>query len=324
MRILLRNIVAPLALTLSLTGAALAGSYPEKPITVIVPYSAGAATDLAFRQIQPRLSEILGQQIVVENKGGASGISGTQSAAKATADGYTLLVGSLQTHGINPALYKSLPYDPVKDFTAISRVDVSPLLLAASSSLGVDNIEDLVELAKQKPDALSFGSSGSGTSNHLAGELFNAIAGTRIVHVPYTNVPQGLTDLMSGSIAMMFYAYLPLRPAIESGKVNILLTTAGERVPFLPDVPTSAEAGMGELDLTAWTGIYAPAGTPQEVVDIVYAAVEEAMKDEALLALMAASGSAAAVLPPAEFAEFTKVESERYKPLVESSGAQVQ
>ncbi len=300
-----------------------AADFPSRPVRLIVPFPAGSNIDGTARQIAPRLSEVLGQQIVVDNRGGAGGTIGATLAARAPADGYTLLMGNAPTHGMAPHLYKNLAYDPIKDFTPIGRIDSASFVLVVTAGLPVQSVADLVAYAKARPGQLNFASTGKGTTAHLSGALFNSKAGVDVKHIPYNNVAQAFVDIAGGTVAMMFYPYQQLIPIIQSSKARMLATTGVKRASYLPQVPTVIEAGLADFSALAWHGFYGPAGIPPKVVDVMYAATVKTMADAKLTASLAATGIDVDLAPPREFAAFTKAEIERYRQLIALAGSSI-
>ncbi|GAA4324446.1 tripartite tricarboxylate transporter substrate binding protein [Pigmentiphaga soli] len=247
-----------------------ADAWPDKPIRLIVPFPPGGATDILARQIGQKLGERLKVQVVVDNRGGAGGNIGTGMAAKAPADGYTLLLAPGSTLAINPSLYSELPFDPVKDFEPISQLVVVPYVLVVHPSVPVRSVRELIALAKAKPGSLTYASSGSGQATHLAGVLFNQQAGTSMLHVPYKGAGPASADLVGGQVSMMFANMGSMLPFIKSGKAIPLGTTTAQRSPLLPEVPTVAESGVPGYEISEWFGIAAPAGTPRAIADRVH------------------------------------------------------
>jgi len=301
--------------------AAHAAGYPSRPVRLIVPFAAGSNIDGTARQIAPKLSEVLGQQIVVDNRGGAGGTIGATLAARAQPDGYTMLMGNAPTHGMAPHLYKNLAYDPVKDFTPIGRIDSASFVLVVSAGLPVQTVAELVTYARSKPGILNYASSGNGTTAHLSGTLFNHKAGVDMKHIPYNNVPQAFVDIASGAVAVMFYPYQPLIPLIQTQKARLLATTGIKRASYLPNVPTVIEAGLADFSALAWHGFYGPAHMPQKVVDVIYAAAAKTMTDPKVVASLVATGIDVDLAPPREFAAFTRMEIERYRQLIAMAGS---
>ena len=300
-----------------------AADYPLRPVRMIVPFPAGSNIDGTARQIAPKLSEVLGQQVVVDNRGGAGGTIGATLAARAPADGYTLLMGNAPTHGMAPHLYANLAYDPIKDFTPIGRIDSASFVLVVAAGLPVQSVAELINYAKARPAQLNFASTGKGTTAHLSGALFNSKAGVDVKHIPYNNVAQAFVDIAGGTVAMMFYPYQQLIPVIQSGKARLLATTGVKRASYLPNVPTVIEAGLADFSAFAWHGFYGPARTPQKVVDVVYAAAVKTMSDPKVVASLVATGIDVDLAPPREFAVFTKAEIERYRHLIAMAGSAI-
>lgn len=313
------------AAVLTLAGVpASAAAYPAKAIHVVVPYPPGTSTDLTAREIVPALATNLGGQIIVDNRGGASGIVGAEEVTRAAPDGYTLLFATSQTQAIDLSLYAKLNYSPVKDFAPIGKVADVPMVLVVSPSLGVRTVAELVALAKAKPGKLNYASSGVGTTAHLSGALFQHDADIDIVHVPYTSAAQAFSDLMNGEVGLMFYPYLPLSPLIQAGKVIALATTGTERPPYLGQVPTMQEAGYKDFLISAWFAIYGPATLPRPIIEQVSAALQKTLRDPDVAKHLLATGSDPTPGTPEELAQFTRSEIERYKAVVALSGAKVE
>jgi tripartite-type tricarboxylate transporter receptor subunit TctC len=301
-----------------------AADYPERPIRMVVPFASGSNIDITARQIMPKLAEFIGQPIVVDNRGGAGGTIGAAVVAKAPADGYTLLMGNAPTHGMAPSIYKNLAYDPVKDFAPIGRISTASFVLAVSAALPAKSVADLVSYAKARPGQLNYASSGNGTTAHLTGVLFNNKAGVEIKHVPYNSVPQALIDIGNGSVALMFYPYQPLIPMVQLGKVRLLAATGAKRLSYLPELPTVIESGLPGFTAFAWHGLYAPAGIPRRIGDIVYAALTKTVKDPKVVSALVSGGVDVDLLPSAEFGAFTKSEIERYSQIIALAGAKIE
>ena len=314
---------AVVAAVLASTGTTLAADYPNRPVRMVVPFAAGSNIDGTARQIAPKFSEFLGQQVVVDNRGGAGGTIGATLVAKSQPDGYTILMGNAPTHGMAPHLYANLAYDPIKDFTPVGRIDTASFVLAVSATLPVQSVAELVAYAKARPSALNYASSGNGTTAHLSGTLFNIKAGVDLKHIPYNSVPQALVDLSSGAVAIMFYPYQALMPLVQSNKVRMLATTGQKRASYLPALPTVMEAGIPDFVALAWHGIYAPAGTPKAIADRIYAALAKTMVDPKVVASLIATGIDVDLAPGSEFAAFTKQEVDRYRLLIALSGAKI-
>jgi len=324
MRRILASALLVFFAAIGVSGARAASEYPSQPIHLVVAYPPGTATDLAARQIVPKLAQLLGTEVIVDNRGGAGGIVGTQAVARAAPDGYTLLFATGQTQAINLSLYAHLPYDPVKDFTPVARVAQTPMVLVVPPSLGVHSVDELITLAKSKPGTLNFASSGAGSSAHLSGALLGSEAGLSITHTPYTSAAQAFSDLMNGDVSLMFYPYLPLSPLIQAGKLVPLATTAAERPTYLQKVPTMTEAGFKDFLVVPWFGIYGPAGLPKPIVDKIAAAVDQTLKDPDTQKRLLAVGTDPDFGGPDTLAQFTRDEIARYRKFVALSGAKVE
>lgn len=321
----MKRLTVLLATSLAMIASAASGQgFPDRPLTMVVPYAAGAQTDILARQVAPTMSKKLGQEIVIDNRGGGSAIPGTQFVSKATADGYTLLFGSLQTHAINAGLYSNLPYDPVEGFVPIARTDTLPLFFAVNSDLHVDSIADLVALAKAKPGELSYASSGIGSSAHILGEMLKQQAGIDIVHVPYNQTTQAFTDVMTGAVAMIVYTYLPLQPVLESGKVKIIAIASEKPSALYPEAPTMASLGYTGFEISPWHGIYAPRGTPPAIVEKLTAAAHAALQEQEVIDSFARGGAEPYFANSNDFLSFTADQVAVYRQLVKASGAKIE
>ena len=257
-------------------GAAHAQSYPSKPVRMIVPFAAGGPTDLFARVIAQKLSEMWGQQVIIDNRPGASAIIGAEVAAKAAPDGYSLLMATSSSHAANVSLFSKLPYDPVKDFAPISLVGTTPLILVVHPSLSVNSVNELISLAKSKPGQLNF--AGGSTSAQAGGELFKMLANVNMVHIPYKSNAPGLADLIGGQVQLMFDALNTALPQVKAGKIKALAVTSATRTSAAPELPTMVEAGIPGYELVPWFGLYAPAGTPKDIVSKISADVAKVVK----------------------------------------------
>lgn len=298
-------------------------AWPSKPVRFIVPFAAGGGTDTVSRLICDHLSRTLGQSFVIDNKGGAGGNIGTVEIARAAPDGYTIGLISVASHTLNPMLYSRLPYDPDKDLIAISRVALLANLLGVTQSLPVGNVADLVALCKKEPGKYSFASSGPGTSLHLSGELFKAMAGVDIVHVPYKGAGPAYGDLISGTVQMMFANMPSMLPQVRGGKVKGLGVTSAERSAAAPDIPAIAETIKGYV-ATSWYGVGAPAGTPEPIVARLEAAIGEALQSPEIQKRW--KGDLGLDLPPAGragFAEFLAADRKAWEPAAKASGVRL-
>jgi tripartite-type tricarboxylate transporter receptor subunit TctC len=291
------------------TLAAGAQAYPSKPIRLISPFPPGAVVDTLCRTLAAPLGELLGQPVIVENRTGAGGNIGMEVVAKAAPDGYTIGMGSIGTHGINPSVYAKMPFDSVRDFAPITFVASNINVLVVHPSVPAQDVRGLIAHAKANPGKLSFGSAGAGTSQHLAGELFKQIAGVEMAHVPYKGAGPAVTDLIGGQIPMMFADISAVLGHIRAGKLRPLGVTTRERSPLL-DVPTVIEQGIPDFDVNAWFGLFAPAGTPREIVARLNSEINHALADPEVAAKLEAAALVRLSTTPAEFTEMVKKELE--------------
>jgi tripartite-type tricarboxylate transporter receptor subunit TctC len=287
-----------------LAGWALAADYPSKAIKLVVPYAPGGGADSVARIVAKKVSENIGQPIVIENKGGGGSILGTDIVAKAEPDGYILLLGQSGPISINPAVYKNLPYDPVKDFTPITMTTAYPYILVVNSELPAKSLQEFVALAKSKPGAMNYGSTGVGAANHLVAELFNSKAGLKMTHVPYRGTALAVGDLLGGQLTMVFGDPISVLPHIKSGKLRALAVTSLERSPVAPEVPTVAESGYPGFEALAWHGILAPARTPPAIVKKLNEEIAKALGDPETKALLVNQAMQTVGSTPEEFAAF--------------------
>ncbi len=305
--------IASAVMTLNLmTVAASAQAWPSKPLKIIVPSAAGSAPDIMARMLGADLQQRLGQPVVVENRAGAGGSLGSDLAAKAPADGYTLVMGNIGSHAMNVATYKSLPYDPVKDFAPIALVSTTPSLVSVGKNLPAANMQELIAYAKHKGDDVTFASGGVGSSSHLAGEYLNMLAGLKMRHVPYKDVPQALTDVSTGTITLMISNMPPAMPHIKGGRNKPLAVTTPKRAAALPDVPTMAEAGVGGFEQIVWFGLFAPAATPGDVVAKLNLEVNAVLAQPAVRERLVATGAVPGGGTPAAFGAFVKTEVDKW------------
>ena len=308
--------------TLSLTGAAHAqAAYPNKPITIVVPFSAGGATDILARVVGQYMSRDLGQPVIVDNRAGAGGNIGTQAVARAAGDGYTLLMGTVGTHAINQSLFRKLAFDPINDFAPITRVALVPNLLVAHPAQPFKDVRQMMAYAKANPGKVTFGSSGSGSSIHLSGELFKQMAGVDIQHVAYKGSAPAVNDLLGGHIAVMFDNMPSAIGHVKSGKLVPLAVTTPKRSPALPDVPTVAEAGLPGYEATSWFGLLAPANTPAPVLARLNASILKALADPDVKKKMLEQGAEPYGEQPAQFAAFIGSETAKWGKIVKQAGA---
>jgi tripartite-type tricarboxylate transporter receptor subunit TctC len=298
--------------------------FPSRPIRFIVPNGAGGTTDLVARSVAPKLADMLGQQVVVDNRPGSGGIVGTEIVARAAPDGHTLLMGTIGNIAISPALYRKLSYDPLRDFAPVTQLASAAYMLLVHPALAVKSVKDLAALAKTKPGTLNFGSAGSGTGSHLAAELFKSVAGIDIVHVPYKGGGPALTDLIAGQLQLVFNGIPSSMPHHRSGRVRALAVTTPARSTVAPELPTMTEAGFPGAEATSWTGILVPAGTPAFVVAKLNAAFVKALQFPDVAARLAADGAVPVGNSAAEFDAYIRSELVKWAKVVKASGATAQ
>ena len=315
---------AVLAAAGSLLGAgfAMAQEYPARPVRLVVPFGAGTTTDIVSRVYGEALARSLGQAVVVENRAGAGGNIGSDLVAKGQADGYTILMGTVGTHAINPGLYRKMPYDALRDFAPIGFAGYTPTLLVVAADSPLKTLKDLQARAA-RPGGVNFASAGNGTSGHLAGELLKARLGGEMVHVPYKEGGLALSDVMAGQVQFMFYHPAAVMQHIKSGKLRALGASSAKRSAAAPDVPTIAEQGFGEFDLVAWFMLYAPAATPAPVLARLRDAVNQSVANPEVKARLQAQGLEVPSFKPDELASFGRTEIAKWSELVKRSGAQV-
>ena len=313
--------LAALALAVPLAANA-QQDYPSRPVRLVVPFGPGTSTDIIARVFAEAMARPLGQTLVVENRAGAGGNIGADLVAKSPADGYTIVMGTVGTHAINPALYRKMPYDAQKDFAPLGFAGYTPTLLVVAAGSPVKSLKDL-QAAAQKSGGISFASAGNGTSGHLAGELLKARLGGEMVHVPYKEGGMALSDVMAGQAQFMFYHPAAVLPQIKAGKLRALGVSSAKRTNAAPDVPTITEQGYGDFDLVAWFMLYAPAATPAPVLAKLRDAVAQAVTNPETKAKLAAQGLEVPLLKPEELAAFGRSELAKWSELVRRSGAQV-
>jgi tripartite-type tricarboxylate transporter receptor subunit TctC len=306
------------------------GTWPGRPVRIVVPFAAGGTTDILARALAPELQRAFGQPFVVDNKPGAGGNTGAAEVAKAAPDGLTLLMGTVGTHAINPALYPRLPYDHIKDFVPVSLVAGVPNVVvmnpASAQKYGVNSIADLMRAARANPGKLNVASSGNGTSIHLSAELYKSMTGTFMLHLPYRGSGPALIDLMAGNVDLMFDNLPSALPHIKSGRLKALAVTSGSRSAVLPEVPTVSEAGgalLRNYEASSWFGLLAPAGTPVEVVNRLQAETAKALATPALKERLLSQGAIPSGITSAEFARFIDAETKKWAQVVKASGAKV-
>ena len=316
-------LIASIAMAGIFPAAAQAQTYPAKSIRMIVPFPAGGATDIVARLIAQKLGDAVGQQVIVDNRGGAAGTIGSDLAAKAPPDGYTILIGTSSTHAIAQSLYAKLPYDSVKDFTPVVGIATATIVLSAHPSVPAKTVKELIALAKARPDALSFASSGSGGVSHLVGEMFKAQAGVQMLHVPYKGDAPALADLVGGQVSLEFGTALSFLPYIESGRLKALAVTSQKRSQVMPNVPTVAESGLKGFEAPQWFGVFAPAGTRADVVTRLNGEIVKILHTADMRERLNKLASEVMANSPQEFAAFQKGEIAKWAKVVKDSGARI-
>jgi len=305
---------------LAFSAAAYGQSYPAKPIRMIVAYPPGGGTDIVGRMVAQKLGETLGQSVVVENRGGASGNIGTELAARAAPDGYTVLMGNVAPNAINASLFKNLPFDPVADFAPVSLVASTPNILVVHPSTPARTVKEVVALAKAKPGTLNFASAGVGSSSHLAGELFRILAGAEIVHVPYKGAGPAMVDVLSGQIQLYFATMPAAMPHVKSGKLQPVAVTSARRSQAMRDLPTIAESGVPGYEASTWYGVLAPAHTRGAVIARLHEGVVKILADAALREKLAAQGFEPVGSSPEEFGATIKSEIAKWAKVIRDAG----
>jgi tripartite-type tricarboxylate transporter receptor subunit TctC len=286
---------------------------------MLVGFAPGGGTDVVARLIAQKLQEYLGQPFIVENRPGASGTIAADLVAKSAPDGYTILMGHVNSNAIAPNLFKTLPYDPVADFQPVTYVGYVPNILAVNPGVPVNNVAELIAAAKASPGKFSYASSGVGSTQHLAGEMFQTLTGTKLVHIPYKGSGQAITDLLSGQVALNFDTMPPVLPHIQAGKLKAFAISTPQRVPQLPDVPTFAEVGITGFDVTNWYGVFVPAKTPKDIVNKLSAEINRAMQDPETRRKLVEIGTQMGGGSPQDFEAFLKADLAKYAKLVKES-----
>ena len=307
----------------ALLAAPAAADYPDRPIRLVVPFPAGGGADALARTIMPRVAQELGASIVIDNRPGAGGNVGAEFVAHAAPDGYTLLYGTNGTHAINRALYAKQGFDPVRDFAPVSRMTQIAALLVVNPSVPAKNVAELVDYARANPGKVFFASAGNGTTSHLAGELFKTAAGIDIVHVPYRGGGLAAADVAGGQVQMMIDVMPNVLPLATGGKLRALGVSTAARVPAAPEIPTIAESGLPGFEVSAWDGIFAPAGTPPAVIERLNAAIRAALADPKVREALVARGTQPVTSTPDELARHVVAESEKWARVVRQSGAKI-
>ena len=308
-----------IAASFAVASTAGAQGWPSRPVRLVVPFAAGGSTDIVARVVGQKLSEALGQPVVVDNRPGASTQIGTEIVARSPPDGYTLLV-TPAPFTVNPTLFRKLPYDPQNDFTPILLINTTPLVTVVNPRVPATTVKELVALARARPGQLNFGSSGTGGSNHLAGELFNAMAGVKMLHIPYKGNAPALTDLVGGHVDVVFNGVTSAIALIRGGKLRALSVTSAKRSGVLPDVPTMDEAGLKGFEATAWNGLTGPAKLPREIVTRLHAEIVKILATADLREKLRADGSDPVGSSPEEFTRYLRTETEKWAKVIRMAG----
>lgn len=317
------NTIIAAALAISAAGAAFAQGYPSKPVTLLVPQAPGGATDVFARHIGQKLSLMWGQPVIVENKAGAAGVIGTGIVAKAAPDGHTLLLTYAGSQAVNPSLYGNLPFDSVKDFATVATVATTPFFLVVGAQSPLRNLHDLVERAKANPGKVTYSTSGNGSVNHLLSESLNVEAGIKLVHVPYKAISAALTDVISGNVDTAFAAVPSALQLIKGGKLRALAVSSAKRNSSMPEVPTIAESGYPQFDVSPWWGILAPAATPRSVVDKINADVAQILRTPESQAFFRDQGAEVMITSPDAFHKILESDVVKWGKVVKASGAKM-
>lgn len=318
----MRTLLAAFAIVACASTAQAQTDYPTRPITVIVPFAGGSASDVITRILLDRMAKSLGQPIVVDNRPGAGGNTGTAAAAKAAPDGYTLVMSTSGPLAANRAMFKSLGYDPEKDFAPVSLFAVLPNVIVVNSKLPPKTLTEFIAYAKERPKQLNYGSVGVGSSQHLAGAYFDQVAGVDLVHVPYRNIAQYAPDFIAGQVPVGFQLLGNVLALLQTGEARALAVTSDKRMTALPDVPTAAEAGVKNYETGAWFALLAPAGTPKPIIDRLYAALQEAVKDPSVRERFTAQGAEPVAPGPEELSKFIVSETAKLRGIIEKAGIQ--
>ncbi len=301
-----------------------AAAYPSKPIRIVVPFAPGGTTDIVARAVGADMSRFMGQPVAIENRAGAGGNLGSDAVAKAAPDGYTLLVGAVSPQAINVTLYPNMPYDVMRDFEHISLLAAVPNLLEVHPSVPVKTVRELIDYARANPGKLAYASSGSGTSIHLSAELFKTMTGVEMLHIPYKGSAPAVADLVGGQVQLMFDNLPSSIQQVKAGKLRAIAVTSARRSPALPDVPTIAESGLPGYEATSWFGMHAPAKTPKEIINKLYATVSRSLRSPEMIERLTSQGADPVGNSPEEFAVFVREEIAKWAKVVKASGAKVE
>ena len=313
------SLVAALGASRRATAQPSGAAFPNRPIRVVVPFGAGTSTDIMTRLVAPKMSEDLGQPVVVENRAGAGGVVGSEAVAKSPPDGHTLCMGSIASHSVNVSLMPRLPYDVLRDFTPVSLVTNAPNLMVVGPSVPAQNLQEFLAWAKAQRGGVSYASAGNGTSSHLAGELLKLRTGAPLEHVPYRSGAQAVTDLVAGQVPMLVYQVTAVLPFVRDGKLRAIASTSARRLEWTPEVPTVVEQGVPDFDVSAWHGLFAPAGLPQPVLDRVYGALSKALADPELRPKLVEQGLEPVGMAPTEFRRFLEGDIAKWRELVRAA-----
>ncbi|HVO89531.1 MAG TPA: tripartite tricarboxylate transporter substrate binding protein [Casimicrobiaceae bacterium] len=308
----------------ALSADASAADYPTRPIRLIVPFAAGGGNDTVARLVGQALAARLGQPVVIDNRAGAGGVVGAEAAAKAAPDGYTLFLGGVGSHAINPNLHADLPYDPIRDFAPVSLLASAPLILVVHPSVPAHSVQELIAFARAQPGKLNYASNGNGSSSQLAAVMFASLAKIDMVHIPYKGLAPALTDLLSGRDQLMFSSMVAILPHINAGKLRPLAVTSSKRVALFPDVPTVAEAGLAGYETSSWYGILAPAGTPPEVVSRLHDEIVQVLAQDDVRTALAREGAEPVGDTPEQFGAFIRAEKQRMGDVIRSGNIKLQ
>jgi tripartite-type tricarboxylate transporter receptor subunit TctC len=298
---------------------ALAQDWPSRPIKMLVGFAPGGGTDVVARLIAQKIGESLGQPVVVENRAGATGTIAAEAVARSTPDGYTILMGHVNSNAIAPMMFKKLPYDPITDFQPVTYVGYVPNILVVHPSVTAKSVPELIAMMKSQPGKMTYASSGLGSTQHLAGEMFQLITGTQLIHIPYKGSGQAITDLIGGQVQMNFDTMPPVLPHIQAGKINALAISTPQRLASLPNLPTFAEVGITGFDVTNWYGVFAPAKTPKPIVERLSTEINKAMNDPVVREKLVAIGTQLGGGSPADFEAFLKGELAKYGKLAKDA-----
>jgi tripartite-type tricarboxylate transporter receptor subunit TctC len=301
-----------------------AQSWPTRPVRLISPFAPGGGADITSRAVAQRLSTSLGQQVVVENRGGAGGMIGVDVATKAPADGYTMVMGTIGPIAINPSLYKKMTYDPIRDLIPVSQTANALNVLVVHPSLPAKNVKEMIAIAKARPNQMNYGSSGPGATDHLAGELFNVLAGVKMVHVPYKGGAPAMLDLVAGNVQVVFSTVSTAIAAMESKRVRPLAMTGNQRFELMPELPTVAEAGLKGFEVNNWYGIFLPTGTPKDIVTKLNAEVVKALAAPDVKKRLIEAGIVATSSSPEGFTAYVKAESTKWAKVIKDAGITVE